>query len=181
MTKELDDLRTQEFDLEALCEASKVLLLKSGIEPGDERVSAYPDARTVRYYQSLGLLEKPLRYEGRKAVYNYDHLLRVVAVKLLQAEGQSLAQVQRVVPRITREQLEEAVSEALALPPRAVPVSLPPPSSLSPQRTGRSLLSWELRPGLIVTIDPQLVPNSDAVLDSIRSALAGRPSKPDQA
>ena len=61
------------------------------IASGDERVRAVPDARTVRDYQTLGLLPKPQRYRGRSAMYGFEHLLRIVAVKLLQAHDQSLA------------------------------------------------------------------------------------------
>ncbi len=51
------------------------------VGPEDQRVRAVPDARTVRYYQSIGLVDRPER-EGREAVYRWRHLLQVVAVKL---------------------------------------------------------------------------------------------------
>jgi len=69
----------------------------------DGRVSAAPDARTVRYYTTLGLLDRP-RIEGREARYGRRHLLQLAAVKALQAEGLSLGDVQeRLYARTDRE------------------------------------------------------------------------------
>ena len=46
----------------------------------DARVSAAPDARTVRYYATLGLLDRP-RIEGRQARYGERHLLQLLAIR----------------------------------------------------------------------------------------------------
>jgi len=60
----------------------------------DARVSAAPDARTVRYYTTLGLLDRP-RIEGRQARYGERHLLQLLAIKALQACDLPLAEIQR--------------------------------------------------------------------------------------
>ncbi len=60
---------------------------------GDPRVSAAPDARTVRYYTTLGLLERPA-IVSRQARYSGRHVLQLLAVKALQAAGLPLAQIQ---------------------------------------------------------------------------------------
>ncbi|MBS2025631.1 MAG: MerR family transcriptional regulator [Deltaproteobacteria bacterium] len=59
----------------------------------DARVSAAPDARTVRYYTTLGLLDRPA-LDGRSARYGQKHLLQLVAIKALQAEGLPLSDIQ---------------------------------------------------------------------------------------
>src|SRR5256714_14029154 len=60
----------------------------------DGRVSAAPDARTVRYYTTLGLLDRP-RIEGRQARYAERHLLQLLAIKALQALDLPLAEIQQ--------------------------------------------------------------------------------------
>ena len=62
------------------------------------RVREVPDIRTIRYYTTLGLLDRPAQMRGRTALYGRRHLLQLVAIKRLQAKGLSLAEVQtRVV------------------------------------------------------------------------------------
>lgn len=62
------------------------------------RVREVPDIRTIRYYTTLGLIDRPAQMRGRTALYGRRHLLQLVAIKRLQAKGLSLAEVQsRVV------------------------------------------------------------------------------------
>ena len=56
-----------------------------------------PDLRTIRYYTTLGLLDRPAAMRGRTALYGPRHLLQLVAIKRLQARGLSLAAVQERV------------------------------------------------------------------------------------
>lgn len=58
------------------------------------RVSAIPQERTIRWYASIGLLDKPLTMRGRTALYGRRHLYQLVSIKRLQAQGRSLAQIQ---------------------------------------------------------------------------------------
>jgi DNA-binding transcriptional MerR regulator len=51
---------------------------------------------TVRYYQSRGLLEPPVR-EGRVAWYGPEHIERIRDVRGLQRKGLTLAAIKRVV------------------------------------------------------------------------------------
>ncbi len=154
----LERYRPTDMTLPELVAAARALLEKIDLPSADERVRAFPDARTVRYYQTLGLVPKPRRYRGRSALYGFEHLLRVLAVKLLQAQDQSLAQIQRALAPASPERLEAAVREALAAGP-------PPPSP------SRPLISAALRPGVIVTIDPTLVDDPDAVLRRLAASL----------
>jgi DNA-binding transcriptional MerR regulator len=61
------------------------------------RVRALPDRRTIRYYTTLGLLDPPAEMRGRKAFYGRRHVLQLVALKRLQAQGMSLVQIQQVL------------------------------------------------------------------------------------
>ena len=62
--------------------------------PANGQVRAVPDLRTIRYYTSLGLLDRPLEMRGRTALYGPRHLYQLCAIKRLQAEGRALGDVQ---------------------------------------------------------------------------------------
>ena len=67
----------------------------AGVPSG--RVRDVPDLRTIRYYTTIGLLDRPAAMQGRTALYGHRHLLQLVAIKRLQARGLSLAAVQERV------------------------------------------------------------------------------------
>ena len=60
----------------------------------NRRVRAVPDHRALRWYVTIGLVDRPAAMQGRTALYGIRHLLQVVAVKRRQAEGRSLAEIQ---------------------------------------------------------------------------------------
>jgi DNA-binding transcriptional MerR regulator len=62
--------------------------------PKNGQVRAVPDERTVRYYGTIGLLDRPVAMRGRTALYSRKHLAQVVAIKRLQSAGKSLAEIQ---------------------------------------------------------------------------------------
>lgn len=71
------------------------------------RVRAVPDARTIRYYTTLGLIDRPAEMRGRIAFYNRKHVLQLVAIKRLQANGLTLEQVQERLAGATTRKLAE--------------------------------------------------------------------------
>jgi DNA-binding transcriptional MerR regulator len=62
---------------------------------GNGQVREVPDLRTIRYYTTLGLIDRPTAMRGRTALYGRRHLLQLVAIKRLQARGYSLAELQQ--------------------------------------------------------------------------------------
>jgi DNA-binding transcriptional MerR regulator len=79
------------------------------------RVRDVPDLRTIRYYTTLGLLDRPTAMRGRTALYGARHLLQLVAIKRLQARGLSLAAVQERVVGLSDAALRRlAATEATA-------------------------------------------------------------------
>ena len=64
-----------------------------------------PNLRTVRYYTTLGLLDRPMM-RGRVAYYTRRHLAQLVAIKRLQAEGLTLAEVQQRLYGLPNDALE---------------------------------------------------------------------------
>jgi hypothetical protein len=68
--------------------------------PKNGQVRAVPDERTIRYYQTIGLLDRPLATRGRTALYGDKHVAQIVAIKRMQAMGRSLAEIQLVWPSL---------------------------------------------------------------------------------
>lgn len=58
------------------------------------RVRDVPDRRAVRWYATTGLVDRPSAMRGRTALYERRHLLQLVAVKRLQSQGRTLADIQ---------------------------------------------------------------------------------------
>jgi DNA-binding transcriptional MerR regulator len=76
------------------------------------RVRDVPDRRTIRYYTTLGLVDRPAALRGRTALYGRRHLLQLVAIKRLQTQGLALAEVQaRLLGRT-----DETLAEVARLP-----------------------------------------------------------------
>ena len=157
----VDPYRLQALDLDALVAAAGALVRRARLSAEDARISAVPDARTVRYYQSLGVMDRPSSYDGRRAIYGLRHLLQIVAAKLLQSQGLSLSQVQAALAGATDAALEAAVAEALGTAPPALP----------PAPTG--LIAVRLAPGVHLSIDPTLVSDPDQLIALLTRALHG--------
>jgi DNA-binding transcriptional MerR regulator len=86
------------------------------------RVREVPTGRTIRWYTTIGLVDRPAELRGRTAFYTHRHLLQLVAVKRLQAAGASLATVQ--------ERLVGATDATLAELARVAPDgSMPAPAT----------------------------------------------------
>jgi DNA-binding transcriptional MerR regulator len=104
--------------IEQLAQAVGTALDLSGCNgQASGRVRVTPDQRTIRYYTTLGLLDRPAEFRGRTALYGPRHLLQLVAIKRLQSAGQSLAQVQAALLSASDARLQELsglTSEALA-------------------------------------------------------------------
>ncbi len=81
----------------------------------DGRVSAVPDARTIRYYTTLGLVDRPVIVD-RQARYGDRHRLQLVAIKALQGAGLPLAEIQRRVYARSNTELEAMVSSLARIP-----------------------------------------------------------------
>ncbi len=54
-----------------------------------------PSERTIRFYTTEGLIDEPAGMLGHMALYGRRHLLQLLAIKRLQAEGASLEQIRQ--------------------------------------------------------------------------------------
>src|SRR3954452_4369732 len=82
------------WNLEELCARVALALAVDYTGQASGRVRDVPDARTIRYYSTLGLLDRPAVMRGRTALYGVRHLRQLVAIKRLQTHGLSLAEIQ---------------------------------------------------------------------------------------
>ena len=159
------DLPPAGVPLDELAARANAILGKLGLEVADGRAAERIDARTVRFYQTIGVLPKP-EYEGRRALYSLTHLLRLVAAKRLQAEGHSLAQIQAALPSRTDAQLMRAFSDLSSLA-----ATVAAPSSSRPTE----LRAFTLAKGVTLVIDPAVAATSldpDALAAAIASVLS---------
>jgi DNA-binding transcriptional MerR regulator len=94
------------------------------------QVRDVPDVRTIRYYTSLGLLDRPAGFRGRKGLYGRRHLVQLVAIKRLQAQGLSLRSVQEQLVGLPMSKLEALarVPAQLEPSPRKGPAEGPRPA-----------------------------------------------------
>ena len=88
------------------------------------RVRAVPDRRAIRWYTTIGLIDRPLAYQGRTALYGPRHLLQLVAVKRLQAKGLPLVAIQQELAGATDTQLARVAD----LPAGTIPALAPAPA-----------------------------------------------------
>ncbi len=177
--------------------ASRILDAR-GVMVTDGRASDRVDPRTVRFYQTLGIVPKPA-YIGRRAMYGREHLVRVVVAKELQADGHSLSQIHEGLGMHATDDLVAALLKSDATrAPRAAPAAEPrraggqpssqPPRQSSPQPSpspatvaATPLRSFQIAPGVTVLIDPALVESPTQLADALAKALAssvGRAADP---
>jgi DNA-binding transcriptional MerR regulator len=132
-----------------LSDRASAALEASGYQaPANGQVRAVPDLRTIRYYTSLGLLDRPIEMRGRTALYGPRHLYQLCAIKRLQAEGRALGDVQAElaglddralarVARISAVALEVADEEAAPPGRRAGAFWSAPPAPLAEKPAAR--------------------------------------------
>ncbi len=95
------------WTLPELAERVADALASDGVRAPNGRVRELPDARAIRWYATIGLVDRPLPVAGRSARYGPRHLLQLVAVKRRQAQGRSLAQIQAELTGATEETLRQ--------------------------------------------------------------------------
>jgi hypothetical protein len=106
----------------------------------NRRVRDVPDRRAVRWYTTIGLVDRPSAMQGRTALYGTRHLLQIVAIKRRQADGRSLAEIQAELAGATNETLRRVASvsnEVIAAEPRPASASATePPRTVGEPQTG---------------------------------------------
>ena len=119
--------------IRALAEAVADALAENYAEPKNGQVRPIPDARSIRYYTTLGLLDRPAAMDGRTALYGAEHVRQLIAIKRLQAEGLSLAEIQQRLHRAPREEKPRTKSRTTAFW-KEEPVEPAPPPAHEPAK-----------------------------------------------
>ncbi|AGA27668.1 helix-turn-helix domain-containing protein [Singulisphaera acidiphila] len=96
--------------------------------PPNDRIRDVPDRRTIRYYTTLGLIDRAAEIRGRTAYYGPRHLMQLAAIKRLQARGLSLAEVQRQIVGLTSAGLAQLARLPAGM--KLTPPSMPDPAPL---------------------------------------------------
>ena len=177
------------FGIDELAERAAAALVATGTAPPSARVTALPDKRVLRYYTTLGLLDRPVEVRARVAHYGRRHLLQVVAIKRLQAEGASLAEIQRRLAAASDADLEgiaglppDAASRPAAAEAarrrfwQAVPGTTaaagPAPAAAGWPPPSPDPAAIRLAPGVTLVVDANR-PLSAAEHEAVRAAAAG--------
>lgn len=83
-----------ELTIHELAAAAAAAVSAAEVRGASRRVTDLPDARTIRWYATIGLLDRPSGSRGRTSLYGERHLMQLVAIKRRQAEGRTLAEIQ---------------------------------------------------------------------------------------
>ncbi|EPX60171.1 Transcriptional regulator, MerR family [Cystobacter fuscus DSM 2262] len=132
--------------------------------------------RTVRYYVQRGLLPAP-PFKGPDTVYGEEHLLRLKAIRVLQARFLPLDAIQVELARLTPEALQAlAEAEPSAPPPvpspaAPAPAPVSPPESAAPSAAPTSWRRWELAPGLELHLADTADAKTRALAEHLRALL----------
>src|SRR5262249_48691338 len=149
--------------LDELADEVQTMLAGKGLLEAQEdgRISSAPDPRTVRYYTTLGLLDRPEIVE-REARYGRRHVLQLCAIKAMQVAGLPLAEIQARLYSRTDLELEALIASASETQRRRpMPVRA---------------LTWRevtIEPGLKILVEEGWTPrlSESALEDRIRAVL----------
>lgn len=159
------------------------------------RVREVPDRRAIRWYTTIGLLDRPARMRGRTALYGPRHLAQLVAIKRRQAQGMSLAEIQaelvgaddsalleiagfedaeasvRPRPRPTDAEAPVRTSPPARSAFWAHPVSAPAPPPVHDEQTGTVLTGVPLEGGAVLLLPAHPDPDDVAALRAAAAPL----------
>ncbi|MGH8793169.1 MAG: MerR family transcriptional regulator [Stackebrandtia sp.] len=113
------------WTVEELARRAAAALADGSAAPASGRVRETPDVRSIRWYATIGVVDKPAEYRGRTALYGPRHLRQLVAVKRRQAEGASLADIQVELAGVSEKRLAEIARVPDELLDRAEPTDEP--------------------------------------------------------
>lgn len=147
------------------------------------RVRDLPDARTVRWYQTLGMVDRPAGFRGRTALFGRHHLLQLAAIKKLQARGLPLADIQRGLAGrndaelarsagVAGRDVDRVIEQVVLARSRATATTLAAASTgTAPAEFRRQSEFWKARPAAVAAAAPASAPSAPR---GMQSATLGR-------
>lgn len=153
----------QTWTIEDLVAESKTRL-EALPPPKNGQVRAVPDERTVRYYATLGLLDRPAAMRGRTALYGPRHLAQIVAIKRMQSAGHSLADIQQLWATLDDTTLTRVTGVELPVKEKAKPARrdfwkqevAPAPAPAPPSALVKSAFASAARAGSAASVPAEL-------------------------
>jgi DNA-binding transcriptional MerR regulator len=152
-----------EMTLPELVEALPGVLASGYDGARNGRIRDLPDARTVRWYQTLGMVDRPTAFRGRTALYSRHHLLQLAAIKKLQSSGFPLADIQRGFAGrndadlarsagVTQKDVDQIIDRVVLARSKASAARLATAmAGEQKQPSRRSSEFWKARPGVAAT------------------------------
>ncbi|MEU4561187.1 MerR family transcriptional regulator [Actinoplanes sp. NPDC023936] len=134
------------WTMEQLVERAHAALAAEYPGAPNGRVRDLPDRRSIRWYTTIGLVDRPLGTRGRTALYGPRHLLQLVAIKRRQAAGRTLAEIQAELTGAS----DETLAAASRVPERLLTTGEPaaegvPADAPAPDGAGRHSF-WKQAP-----------------------------------
>jgi DNA-binding transcriptional MerR regulator len=160
--------------LDQAVERANALLSAATSTQPDGRVRPTLDTRTMRYYQTLGIVPPPRRAGGRRAVYRSTHLVRAVTTKLLQVGGIRLHDIADRLANQPDQDLWQQVGDMLQsgssdAPTAASRGSVPVPAD---DREPQPPVAATILPGVHLLIEATASGDPHEILDAMRAWLA---------
>ena len=185
----LASIPAEGVDLAELTHLANQMFEAQDLVVDDGRANNRVAARTIRFYQTRGIVPKP-EYEGRRAIYQREHLLRVISAKQLQSEGFTLAQIQESLPMRSSDDLARAlltlardandikhdIARAEVVFHSKIVAQRIPHRAASSHATLSALVAYELTPGVTVLIDPTRITNHAELVSALASAITAEHS-----
>jgi DNA-binding transcriptional MerR regulator len=134
-----------ELTIRELAATAAAAVAAADVRGPNRRVTDLPDERTIRWYATIGLLDRPTGNRGRTSLYGERHVLQLVAIKRRQAEGRTLAEIQAELLGAT----DRTLRRIAALPAPTEAVSAPAHASKAHTRTSTARSFWRERPATV--------------------------------
>lgn len=112
MPNSLEHFKSREYHgVRELARAAEAALRSVGTSQEKATVAEYPNERTIRYYITEGLLDKAIKSKGVTSVFGYEHLLTLLVIKKLQADGLPISVIKTVMQDRSIDELENLLGE----------------------------------------------------------------------
>jgi DNA-binding transcriptional MerR regulator len=114
MPTPLELFKHLEFDgVKDLADAAERVLKSLGPGQDKKTVTEFPNERTIRYYLTEGLLPQPREKRGLKSIFGYEHLLTLLVIKKLQADGVPISLLKKLIVGKSVGELEALLDEEI--------------------------------------------------------------------
>jgi DNA-binding transcriptional MerR regulator len=113
---ELADLaryrRREDLRLDELIAVANGFIKVVAPEQPSDRIAETLNERSLRYYITEGLVDRPLGKEGVSALYGYRHLLQILVIKRLQGSYLPIKRIREILANRGNEELEMLLTES---------------------------------------------------------------------